>query len=172
VGEQEPEGGAQERSPRRAPSTGRRRANATGGRRQHAHLVKVTAEEEARLQLRAGEQRVSVVRLLVESALAAGTETASQRQEAIATLFGIQRLLAAVSNNVNQVARHANATGEIPAEAAAALSAVRRVVERIDAAIDDLSLQGRSRARAELRAGAGRAVGKGPGTATGEVQGR
>lgn len=121
----------------------RRRANVAGGR-QHAHRVLVTPEEEAALVRLAEAQRVTVPRLLVESALSGAGETPTQRREAMAELFAVRRLLAAVSNNVNQVARHANAGPEFPADAAGALQGVRRVVERIDAAIDDLADTSRS----------------------------
>lgn len=116
----------------------RRRANVEGGR-QHRHEVKVTPEEEGRLLLLAGEQGVTVARLLVESALSGSAETATERREAMAELFAVHRLLAAVSNNVNQIAKATNATGEIQAELVETLRAVRRVAERIDTAIDGLS---------------------------------
>jgi len=116
----------------------RRRANVAGGR-QHSHRVLVTPEEEALLVQRAEAQHVSVPRLLVESALSESGETPAQRQEAMAELFALRRLLAAVSNNVNQVARHANAGEQFPQDAAGTLVGVRRVVARIDAAIDALS---------------------------------
>jgi hypothetical protein len=124
----------------------RRRANVAGGR-QHSHRVLVTPEEEAQLVRLAEAQRVTVPRLLVESALSASGETPTQRREAMAELFAVRRLLAAVSNNVNQIARHANAGGEFPADAAGTLHGVRRVVGRIDAAIDDLADTSRSSAR-------------------------
>ncbi len=116
----------------------RRRANVAGGRR-HSHRVLVTPEEEARLVQLAEAARVTVPRLLVESALSARGETTTQRRDMVAELFAVRRLLAAVSNNVNQIARHANAGEEFPADAAGALVGVRRVVERIDEAIDGLS---------------------------------
>ena len=47
--------------------------------------------------------------------------------------------MAAISNNVNQMAKATNATGELPAELPATLAAVRRVAERLDEAIDRLS---------------------------------
>jgi hypothetical protein len=103
------------------------------GGRQHSHRVLVTPEEEARLAQLAEAQRVSVPRLLVESALSGSGETPTQRREAMAELFAVRRLLAAVSNNVNQVARHANAGQEFPPDAAGVLVGVRRVVGRIDA---------------------------------------
>lgn len=58
----------------------------------------------------------------------------------MAELFALHRLLAAISNNVNQIARHANATGEVEPATVSTLAKVREVAERIDAAIDGLSL--------------------------------
>lgn len=116
----------------------RRRANVEGGR-QHRHEVKVTPEEEGRLLLLAGQQGVTVARLLVESALSGSAETPTQRREAMAELFALHRLLAAVSNNANQIARATNATGEVHAELVETMRAVRRVARRIDDAIDGLS---------------------------------
>ncbi len=87
----------------------------------------------------AAAQGVTVPRLLVESALAGDRATAAQRRDAIVELFAVRRLLAAVSNNVNQVARHANAGEEFPADASAVLDAVRRLVPRISAAAEALA---------------------------------
>lgn len=111
----------------------RRRANVPGGR-QHSHRVLVTPQEEARLVQMAAAQRVTVPRLLIESTLA--KEMPARRREAIAELFSVRRLLAAVSNNVNQIARHANAGEQFPRDAAGVLTGVRRVVDRIDGMID------------------------------------
>ncbi|HEY5490455.1 MAG TPA: plasmid mobilization relaxosome protein MobC [Gemmatimonadaceae bacterium] len=119
----------------------RRRANVAGGR-QHRHEVKVTPEEEAILLQLAEAQRVTVPRLLVEAALSAPTgESPSERRNAIAELFAVHRLLAAISNNVNQMARVTNATGNVHTEMVETLRAVRRTAERIDGAIDGLSLR-------------------------------
>ena len=119
----------------------RRRANVAGGR-QHRHEVKVTPEEEAILLQLAEAQRVTVPRLLVEAALSAPTgESPSERRNAIAELFAVHRLLAAISNNVNQMARVTNATGKVHTEMVETLRAVRRTAERIDGAIDGLSLR-------------------------------
>ena len=116
----------------------RRRANVEGGRT-GSHRVKTSPSEEALLVQLAAAQGVTVARLLVESALAGDRETAVARRDAIVELFAVRRLLAAVSNNVNQVARHANAGEDFPAEATATLAAVRRLVPRIDAAVDALA---------------------------------
>lgn len=117
----------------------RRRANAEGGR-EASHRVRVTAAESEQLTALADAQGITVARLLVESALAGDREIASQRRDAIIELFAVRRLLAAVSNNVNQVARHANAGEEFPAEAAAVLGAVRRLVPQLSAAAEALAM--------------------------------
>ncbi|MGW9114514.1 plasmid mobilization relaxosome protein MobC [Microbacterium sp. NPDC055683] len=86
-------------------------------------------------------QHVTIPRLLVESALASGTsETPTERKQAMAELFALHRLLAAISNNVNQIAKAVNATGELSSDLTATLDAVRRTALRIDDAIDGLSL--------------------------------
>jgi hypothetical protein len=72
----------------------------------------LSEDEHQRLRERAAELGVNVPRLLVESALA-GVETPSDRREMIAELFEVRRLLATVANNVNQLAKVANISGEI-----------------------------------------------------------
>ena len=121
--------------------TRRRRANVKGGR-QYEHKVRVSPEEEGRLVALAEAQRATVPRLLIESALAPrGSETPASRRAAMEELFALHRLLAAVSNNVNQIAKATNATGEVQGEMVVTLARVRQVAERIDGAIDDLSLR-------------------------------
>lgn len=121
---------------RRALFSRRRRANVDGGR-QHFHKVGVSDEEEGALMRRALEQNVTIPRLLVESALSPDQrETPTERKQAVAELFKLHRLLAAISNNVNQIARATNATGEVQDEMRATLDAVRRTAYRIDDAVD------------------------------------
>lgn len=120
--------------------TRQRRANAPGGR-QHAHKVKVTPEEEGQLLRLAAAQHVTIPRLLVESALAAEAgETVTERRELLVQLFAVYRLLGAVSNNVNQIAKATNATGEWQRETAATLAKVRQVADRVHDVVDELSL--------------------------------
>jgi len=103
----------------------------------------VTPEEEAQLLALALRYQVSVPKLLVDSALAGGAvnaaTNASVRGELLTELFRSHRLLAGIANNVNQMARATNATGEVQAEMSATLVAVRRTAERIDALVDQLS---------------------------------
>lgn len=128
-----------EETPRARAFLRRRRSNVAGGR-QHFHKVKVTPEEEAVLLRLSKAQHVTIPRLLVESALAVETsETPTERRNAMAELYTLHRLLAAISNNVNQMAKATNATGTVPPELVETLRAVRRTAEKIDDAIDGLA---------------------------------
>ena len=49
---------------------------------------------------------------MVESALS-GVETPAERRRVVAELFEARRLLATVANNVNQLARSANISGQV-----------------------------------------------------------
>jgi len=77
--------------------------------------VTLTEVEREQLRARASELGVSVPRLMVESALS-GVETPTDRKQQIAELFEVRRLLATVANNVNQLARSANISGQVDAE--------------------------------------------------------
>ena len=116
----------------------RRRANVDGGR-MHRHEVKVSPEEEAQLLALAEKHRVTIPRLLIEAALSEGTENPSERRDQFMQLSTLQRLVGTVANNINQIARHANATGEVPAEAAACIAHARAVIIRIDRQLADMA---------------------------------
>ena len=104
----------------------------------------VTPEEEGVLVRLAKEQGVTVPRLLVESATARPVgETATDRRELLTELFGVHRALGAVGNNLNQLTRAANATGDVPPEVGLelrhTLAAVRRQLTRLDDTLDGLA---------------------------------
>ena len=86
---------------------------------------------------------MSVPKLLVDSALAGGTETAAEnatvRQALITELFGLHRLLANVANNVNQMTKALHSTGELPPQTGEVLAAARRSADKIDTVIDGLT---------------------------------
>ena len=115
----------------------RRRENSPAGTKKRRE-VWVTAAEEAALVARAARERVTVPNLMVSSALSESSETPTERKAAMADLMALHTLLARVSNNVNQIARHANAGDEFPQDAKAALSYVREVAMRIDRTIEGL----------------------------------
>jgi hypothetical protein len=105
-----------------------RQSNVVGGRT-YRHVVKLTDEQELAVQAAARVQGVTVARLLADSALKA--PRASVSREDLTELFAVTKLIAAVGRNLNQLAKVANATGEVPPETAAAVDAVRRVFDRL-----------------------------------------
>jgi hypothetical protein len=100
-------------------------------RREVIQKVKLTDEERDRLRGRAAELGMSVPRLLVETALS-GMETPTGRRRMVAELFEIRRLLATVANNVNQLARSANISGQVASE---------RLLEQTLVEVDELIAQ-------------------------------
>jgi hypothetical protein len=101
--------------------------------------VRVTPEEEAQLLALALRYRVSVPKLLVDSALAGGTEAAAENASVRQALFGLHRLLANVANNVNQMTKALHGTGELPPQTGEVLAAARRTADKIDDLIDGLT---------------------------------
>ncbi|KRE76563.1 mobilization protein [Arthrobacter sp. Soil763] len=98
----------------------------------------VTVEEEAALVARAEREKVTVPNLLISSALSSHSDSPTERRAIAAELMSLHNLLARSSNNINQLARQANATSEFPSEAREALKHIRAVAMRIDDAIDGL----------------------------------
>lgn len=127
--------------PQTAPRQARRRR--VDGGRQHRHVVRVTPEEEGQLLALALQYHVSVPKLLVDAALAGGATTAaanaSVRHEVIAQMFATHRLLAGIANNVNQMAKATNATGEVQQSMVVTLAKVREVADHIDGFVDELT---------------------------------
>ncbi|ABM10714.1 conserved hypothetical protein (plasmid) [Paenarthrobacter aurescens TC1] len=130
-------GMSDEESTHRPNLSRRRRANTPAGTKKRRD-VWVTVEEEAALVARAEREKVTVPNLLVSSALAERTDSPTERRAIGAELMQLHNLLARSSNNINQLARQANATGEFPVEAREALKHLRTVAMRIDRAIEGL----------------------------------
>lgn len=86
-----------------------RQKNKPPGKR-FVHQVKVTEQEEALLKAKADKLNVTIVRLLVDTAL--GKSAYMQRKVVSTELFGIRRELQGLATNVNQMARLANSTQE------------------------------------------------------------
>jgi uncharacterized protein (DUF1778 family) len=112
-----------------------RQSNVVGGR-EYRHVVKLTAEQEMAVQAAARVQGVTVARLLIDSALKAPRSTVSR--EDLTELFAATKLIAALGRNLNQLAKVANATGEVPPETTAAIAAVRQVFDRVNRLPRDL----------------------------------
>jgi hypothetical protein len=102
-----------------------RRARSQAEPRRVYQQVTLAEAERQQLRARAAELGVSVPRLMVESALS-GVETPTDRKRMIAELFEVRRVLATVANNVNQLAKAANISGEVATR------------ERLDGTLDDV----------------------------------
>ncbi len=91
----------------------------------------------------AAQAGVSVPRLLVEAALAGEPGvSASERRAGLVELFAVSRVLAGVVSNLNQVARAANASGEVPTETMALREEIRALLPRVGRAMEGLSDRG------------------------------
>lgn len=120
----------------------KRQANIGGGRRVIRQL-KLSVAQDTALRVHADELGVSVQRLLVESTLSAFQgETVTERRDLLTALFQLQRGLAAAGNNINQIARVANSTGEIKNELHESLEHLRATVNRIDEVLESLKIVG------------------------------
>lgn len=102
-----------------------RRANAAGGPRQKRVVVRLTDDELERLEAKAAEQRVTVQGLMVGAALSDSIESVTERRQVAAELMKVQRLIGGTADNMNQVARKANTTHEVPSDFRAAIAQAR-----------------------------------------------
>ena len=111
----------------------RRRRNHPGGRDARI-VVRVNPVEDQELRNRADDAGMSVQRLMVTRALSTNGGGPVNHAEKIAAwqeATEIRNLLSGIAVNMNQIARHANTEGEIPADFAAAVLATRRASERV-----------------------------------------
>ncbi len=103
------------------------------------HVIKVTVADESRLQALAAAQRVSVARLLVESALAGDGWTITQRRALVSGWLAARRQLSGIAVNVNQVAHWCNREQAFTRDAERLVLEVERAVERLEAAVGELA---------------------------------
>lgn len=122
-----------------AAGTRRRQRNESGGR-SRIRQVKLTEAEDAKLIARAERAGMSVPRWLAESGLSSDPGvTREERREWLTELMGIERLLANVANNVNQIAVGVNATGQTEYDLAEVMAICKRAVSRTGAAIETVA---------------------------------
>ncbi|WP_300345589.1 plasmid mobilization relaxosome protein MobC [Nesterenkonia sp.] len=106
-------------------------------------MLKLTEFEDNALYFKAQEQNVSVQRLLVESALTFESgDTATNRKAAVQSILRAERQLAAIGNNLNQIARGVNAGAPVSAELHHSLEFLRGVLMRLDDAASSIAKVG------------------------------
>ena len=109
--------------------------------RGNTRYVRVSMSEAERARLGELETRtgLSPSAILVDAALGTGDPVSLQlRRQEVVLLLEIRRLVATAANNANQVARHQNTTGEVAAQAAAAVTEARAVMARVVEVIEEL----------------------------------
>ena len=127
--------------PERFERARRTRATEDAAKRTRSVRVRLSEVEHASIHRMAAARHMAVSAFVAEAALSADSaETMQERKQLIAELYSARRLLAQISNNVNQIARATNATGERQEETTGTLDAARRTARRIEALCDELSL--------------------------------
>lgn len=120
----------------------KRQADVVGDRPVRRY-VSLSDIEDAASQISAAELGVTVPRYLKESALALSHgEILTERRALLTRLFGVQGQLAAVGNNLNQIARGVNIDGQVQGDVQSLLDHVRIILGDIDHAVSQLSLDG------------------------------
>ena len=125
----------EQENPRRVWKSRRKRIE---GKTQY---VRVSMSESERAQLMVLEQQtgLSPSALMVEAVFGSADPVAVQlRRNQLAELLAMRRLMATISNNVNQIARHANSTGEVLPETVETLQEARRFGADVLAKIEEL----------------------------------
>ena len=125
----------EQENPRRVWKSRRKRIE---GKTQY---VRVSMSESERAQLMVLEQQtgLSPSALMVEAVFGSVDPVAVQlRRNQLAELLAMRRLMATISNNVNQIARHANSTGEVLPETVETMREARRFGEEVLAKIEEL----------------------------------
>ena len=103
--------------------------------------VRVSMSESERAQLMMLEQQtgLSPSALMVEAVFGSADPVAVQlRRNQLAELIQMRHQMATIANNVNQIARHANSTGEVLPETVATLQEARRFGADVLAKIEEL----------------------------------
>ena len=103
--------------------------------------VRVSMSESERAALMVLEQRtgLSPSALMVEAVFGSADPVAVQlRRNQLAELIQMRHQMATIANNVNQIARHANSTGEVLPETAETLREARRFGDEVLATIEEL----------------------------------
>ena len=106
-----------------------------GGRTRQV-IVRITSDEHASLQQRAADAGVSVQRYLVEAGLSGACGDGAARRRAERELIATRGVLRAAGNNLNQLAKWANANHALPCQLepilAKVVTATLAVSERVE----------------------------------------
>lgn len=119
---------------------GRYRRRLTVGRREHRTVIRHSDEEWARVTSMALAQGVSVPRLYERAVWAGDVVAAARLSRFVGEVGLILRVVSTSANNLNQLAKVANATGELSADQIAASARhLDSQLERLRAMLTDVS---------------------------------
>ena len=108
-------------------------------KRDKQYPLRMNDDERERLDAAALLHGMKLSRYLVEAGLAMGRGSGlAEQRQSIDELMKIRTLLGRTASNINQIARHANATSELPDDAAAAVRYAKDLMIRIDALVREM----------------------------------
>lgn len=109
-------------------------------KRDGVYRLRLNSTERKMLDAAAALHGMKLSRYLVEAGRSMGRGSDMAERQAIVTeLMGIRSLLGRTASNINQIARHANSTGEFPDDAEAAVRFAKDLMRRIDDVVVELS---------------------------------
>lgn len=118
---------------------GARATEASQKRTRRLPSIDVNDEELARIHRLAAERHQAIAAFVRDAALSVeGRETNEDRKGQIAELRAHRRLFYQASNNLNQIARATNSTGEWQQETKSVIDAMMRYATRIDEDLERL----------------------------------
>lgn len=128
-------------NPNPEPRPARRRRSTGEAVRVHVVKVRLSPAELQEMTEKAGRLGITIPRFLAESALAGEGQTFTEQRALLEAFLSARRLIGMIGNNVNQIAKVANATGHLQPHAPVVLEALGRVAARLQAAAE--ALEGR-----------------------------
>jgi len=109
-----------------------------GGRTRQV-IVRLSTDEHDALQRRAVDAGVSVQRYLLEAGLSGVAGDGAARRRAERELIATRGVLRAAGNNLNQLAKWANANGALPSHLEATLTQVGAATDAVSERVDELA---------------------------------
>lgn len=98
--------------------------------------LRLNKQERERLDAAAALHGMKLSRYLIEAGLAMGRGSGvAEQRELVNELIRVRTLLGRSASNINQIARHANSTGDFPDDAEAAVRFAKDLMIRIDEAV-------------------------------------
>lgn len=117
---------------------GRRRMNASEPRRNRV-VVTCTDDEYRMLFGMAAAQGISLQNVMMRAVMSGGTQSAQKTAELVDELRSTRQLLAVATGLLNQLAKVANSTGEVPPEIPDALRMMQRGSRKVDGFLSEFS---------------------------------